>query len=64
MQLTVGICAAKALVQYLCGRFNDPDNVHIFILRSRDFDAYVPTVFLSKCTFGGISKMQWYAFYP
>ena len=31
MQLTAGICAAKALVQHLCERFNDPDNVHIFI---------------------------------
>ncbi len=32
MQLTVGIYAAKALVQHLCERFNDPDNVHVFIL--------------------------------
>jgi hypothetical protein len=32
MQLTVGICAAKALVQHLCERFNNPDNVHVVIL--------------------------------
>ncbi len=32
MQLTVGMCAAKALVQHLCERFNDPDNLHVFIL--------------------------------
>jgi len=31
VQLTAGICAAKALVQHLCERFHDPDNVHIFI---------------------------------
>ena len=31
VQLTAGICAAKALVQYLCKRFHDPENVHIFI---------------------------------
>jgi len=31
MQLTAGICAAKALVQLLGERFQDPDNVHIFI---------------------------------
>jgi hypothetical protein len=31
-QLTAGICAAKALVQLLCERFNDPDNMHVFIL--------------------------------
>jgi hypothetical protein len=28
----VGTYAAKALVQHLCERLNDPDNVHIFIL--------------------------------
>jgi hypothetical protein len=32
MQLTAGIFAEKALVQHLCERFHDPDNVHIFIL--------------------------------
>jgi len=32
MQLTEGICAAKAVVQHLCERFNDPDNMHVFIL--------------------------------
>jgi hypothetical protein len=32
MQLTAGIYTAKALVQHLCGRFNDPENVHIFML--------------------------------
>jgi hypothetical protein len=31
MQLTVGRCAAKAIVQHLCERFHDPGNVHIFI---------------------------------
>jgi hypothetical protein len=31
MQSTAGICAAKAVVQHLCERFHDPDNVHIFI---------------------------------
>jgi rare lipoprotein A len=31
MRLTAGICAAKALVQLLCERFHDPDNVHVFI---------------------------------
>jgi len=31
VQLTAGICAAKALVQHLCERFYDPENVHIFI---------------------------------
>jgi hypothetical protein len=29
VQLTAGICAAKALVQHLCERFHDPENVHI-----------------------------------
>jgi hypothetical protein len=32
MQLTAGMCAAKALVQLLCERFNDPDFLHVFIL--------------------------------
>jgi hypothetical protein len=32
MQLTAGLYTAKALVQHLCKRFNDPDNVHVFIL--------------------------------
>jgi len=31
MQLTAGICAAKALVQHLCDRFHDPENVQVFI---------------------------------
>jgi hypothetical protein len=31
VQLTAGICAAKALVQLLCERFHDPENVHVFI---------------------------------
>jgi hypothetical protein len=31
VQLTAGIYAAKALVQHLCKRFNDPENGHIFI---------------------------------
>jgi hypothetical protein len=34
MQLTAGICAAKAsrhVPGLLCERFHDPDNVHIFI---------------------------------
>jgi hypothetical protein len=31
VQLTAGICAAKALVQHLCKRFHNPENVHIFI---------------------------------
>jgi hypothetical protein len=31
MHLTVGIYAAKALVQHLCERFNNPDNVQVFI---------------------------------
>jgi hypothetical protein len=54
MQLTVGICAAKALEQLLCERLNDPDNLHVLflaldtiqtqILHSRAFDAYVPAV--------------------
>ena len=35
MQLTVGICAAKALVQHLCERFNEPDNVHVLFLAFR-----------------------------
>jgi hypothetical protein len=30
MQSTAGIYAAKALVQHLCERFHDLDNVHIF----------------------------------
>jgi hypothetical protein len=29
--LTAGICAAKALVQLLCGRFHNSENVHVFI---------------------------------
>jgi hypothetical protein len=33
MQLTVGIYAAKTLVQHLCERFDDPDNLHVFIFR-------------------------------
>jgi hypothetical protein len=32
LQLTGGMYAAKALVQHLCERLNDPDNVQIFIL--------------------------------
>jgi len=32
MQLMTGMCAAKALVQHLCKRFNDPDFLHVFIL--------------------------------
>ena len=31
VQLTAGICAAKALVQLLCEPFHDPDNAHILI---------------------------------
>jgi hypothetical protein len=27
-----GMCAAKALEQHLCKRFNDPDFLHVFIL--------------------------------
>jgi len=30
--LTAGICAEKALVQFLCERFHDPGNVQVFIL--------------------------------
>jgi len=29
--LTVGICAAKAIVQHLCERFDNMDNVQVFI---------------------------------
>jgi hypothetical protein len=32
MRLTAGIYAAKALVQLLCERFNDPNNVYVLIL--------------------------------
>ena len=32
MQLMTGMCAAKALVQLLCKRFNDPDFLQVFIL--------------------------------
>jgi len=57
-----GMCAAKALVQHLCKRFNDSDSLHVFInyrldtiltqiLRSRGFDAHMPDVFLFKCIF-------------
>jgi len=31
VQLTAGICAAKALMQHLCERFHDMDNAHVFI---------------------------------
>jgi hypothetical protein len=31
VQWTAGIYAVKALEQHLCERFNDPDNVHVFI---------------------------------
>jgi hypothetical protein len=31
-QLTAGICAAKALVQHLCERLNDSDDVQVDIL--------------------------------
>jgi len=69
MQLMAGICAAKALVQHLCKRFNDPDSLHVFItycldtihtqiLRSRGFDAYMSGVFLYKCIFQVTLKMQ------
>jgi hypothetical protein len=62
MQLMAGMCAAKALEQLLCKRFNDPAFLHVFIhityipiftqiLRSRGFDAYMPAIFLSKCSF-------------
>jgi len=62
MQLMAGMCAAKALVQHLCKRFNDPDSLHVFILnyldailtqilRPRGFDAYMPDVFLSNMHF-------------
>jgi hypothetical protein len=30
-QLTAGTCAAKALVQHLCERFHDPDNLYVFV---------------------------------
>ena len=67
MQLTVGICAAKALEQLLCERLNDPDNLHVFILslryyldtiqtqilHSRAFDAYVPAVNFIQMPFFG-----------
>ncbi|OGW37905.1 MAG: hypothetical protein A2Y97_09965 [Nitrospirae bacterium RBG_13_39_12] len=32
MQLTAGMCAAKALGQHLCERFNNPDFLHVFII--------------------------------
>ena len=32
LQLTAGMCAAKALVQYLCRRFNDLDSLNVFII--------------------------------
>jgi hypothetical protein len=62
MQFTAGICAAKALVQHLCERFDDPASMHVFIpvvqdtmqtqiLRSRGFVAYVPAVLLSNSIF-------------
>ena len=64
VQLTAGIYAAKAsrhLPGHLCERFYDPGNKHVFIpgvsirftqiLRSRGFDAYMPAVLSSKCTF-------------
>jgi len=31
LQLTAGMYAAKALVQHLCERIHDPENVHVFI---------------------------------
>jgi hypothetical protein len=62
MQLVAGMCAAKALEQHLCKRFNNTDSLHVFILyrlgtiltqilRPRGFDAYMPDLFLSKCIF-------------
>jgi hypothetical protein len=61
VQLTAGIYAAKALVQHLCELFHDPKTCMFLspafrysphaILRSRGFDAYVPAVNSSECTF-------------
>ena len=56
------MCAAKALEQFLCKRFNDSDFLDVFIhnylyngltqiLRSGGFDSYMPDVFLSECNF-------------
>jgi hypothetical protein len=53
MQLMTGMCAAKALMQ--------PYRLYTIltqILRSRGFDACMPAIFLSKCSFWVHLRMQ------
>jgi len=59
-----GICAGKTLEQYLCERFHNSKDMHIFILtnqitiqtqilRSRGFDGYMPDIFFIQMHFSG-----------
>ena len=63
----LGICAEKALEQHLCERFHYSHKMHIFILsdqitiqtqilHSRDFDVYMPDIFLTQIHFSGQMK--------
>jgi hypothetical protein len=67
MQFMLGICTEKALEQHLCERFHYSHKMHIFILsdkitiqtqilHSRDFDVYMPDIFLTQIHFSGQMK--------